>query len=311
MIWSWPFGRRSSQSSSVVLLGKLPCQPDFVREGARGAAADAFDSFLVEATPPLHQSLGVERLPRLWFCQWLPKQPHGLVGVAAPSRDAAGRAFPVAVARGFEQSAFRAKLEQVFWQCQPFLDGAAALITRAAELSLEEVRSALTDLTDHDAGALQSDPHAPPAAAEWNGLFGSDLAVQSYALYTVAAAFAADQPGLTLDCPVRHAGDRSLWLALAGQISERLGNTTCALYTPHEPRLLLAIGGWNSSLLCAIAARDRSFDRVWPLTTESAAAREHAREEVLAALPELARSQTLPVSDLAGRLARFSKSLRS
>ena len=98
MIWSL-LRKRESQPLSAALLGKLPCQADFVREGFRGAASDVLDAFLVQATPFLHQSVGVQQLPRLLLCQCLPKQAQGLVGVCAPSCDAAGRDFPVVIAR--------------------------------------------------------------------------------------------------------------------------------------------------------------------------------------------------------------------
>ena len=68
MIWSL-LRKRENAPIGPALLGKLPCQPDFVREGFRGPASDALDAFLVQASPILHQGIGVEKLsfmPRLF-----------------------------------------------------------------------------------------------------------------------------------------------------------------------------------------------------------------------------------------------------
>ena len=110
----WPIlRRRELPSNAITLVGKLPCQADFLREGWSGPESAALDRFLVQAQPALHESRAgrtdedTKQLPKLWMCQNLPKQRHGLVGICAPSHDAAGRSFPVALALAFDAAELR------------------------------------------------------------------------------------------------------------------------------------------------------------------------------------------------------------
>ena len=119
MIWSI-LKKREATPPGPALLGKLPCQPDFVREGFRGPATDALDAFLVQASPVLHQSVGVAQLPSLLLCQSLPKQAHGLLGVCGPSRDAAGRPFPAAIVHALDHSERAAEQSELFWRYAAF-----------------------------------------------------------------------------------------------------------------------------------------------------------------------------------------------
>jgi len=306
MIWSL-LRKRESQPLSAALLGKLPCQADFVREGFRGAASDVLDAFLVQATPSLHQSVGVPKLPRVWFFQSLPKQAQGLIGVCAPSQDAAGRDFPVVIAHAFDRALWRSKLGEIFWSFGAFLSDADQLITRLPDLTLSDVRGELTDLAD---GQAEPGQGSPPPAAAFDRTFGGDAAVQSYALYAFASAFAAGQPGLTLDCPANDAPLARLWLELATRVAEATGTTLCALYAPGASRLFISVSGWTPSLLRALA--DPSFvgDQVWPLTTELPEARDNARAALQEAAPALARPRSLSLNDLCEQLAKVAKGMR-
>ena len=306
MIWSL-LRKRETQPLTAALLGKLPCQADFVHEGFRGAAGDVLDAFLVQATPTLHQSVGVPSLPRAQLFQCLPKQAQGLIGLCAPSQDAAGRDFPVVVAHAFDRALWRARLGEIFWSFGPFLHGADDLVSRLPDLTLSDVRGELSALGGEPVEPGQGSP--PPAAA-FDRTFGGDAAVQSYALYAFASAFAAGQPGLTLDCPAGDAPLARLWLELATRVAEATGTTICALYAPPEGRLLISVNGWTPSLLRALADPGFVGDQVWPLTTELAEARDNARHALQEASPALARPRGLPLAELCEQLARVAKSMR-
>jgi type VI secretion system ImpM family protein len=306
----WPLRKRETLPQGAALVGKLPCQADFVREGPRGPELDSLDQLLVEAMPNLH-SAGIQTLPLLWFSQCLPKQSAGLVGVCAPSRDAAGRGFPVAIARAFEREKPRtpgAEVGRIFASHRDFLERATDLIAQLPSLALGDVRAALGGLPQRDPDHAAASPQPP--ATSLAALLGDDIAVQSYALYAFASAFAARQPGLTLDCPVRDAATAECWLELAGRVALRTGTCPCVLYSPEPARLLIALDAWNPTLLRAIADPSHGGERVWPLTTETPAAREHAHAALVEAVPEILRARSLQIVELTEALARFSKMLR-
>lgn len=313
----WGLLRKPSAPIGPALLGKLPCQPDFVREGFRGPATDALDAFLVQATPLLHQGVGVAQLPSLLVCQSLPRQAHSLIGLCAPSRDAAGRPFPVAVVHALPQAQLRAIQSDVFWRFPDFTQRAEALIAKLGRLTLEDARgelSALPTLADEPAGA--SGHGLPPPAAFERGLANgnepsADPDEQSYALYVVASAFAARHPGLTLDFPAHDASQARLWLTLSARVAEATSSALCILYAPTAGRLLVAIDAWHPNLLRAVADPGFSFDQLWPLGTPQVEARAHARGALAQAGPALARPRGVAVRELADQLAQFSQGLRA
>ena len=313
----WGLLRKQSGPIGPALMGKLPCQPDFVREGFRGPATDALDAFLVQATPVLHQGVGVAQLPTVFVSQSLPKQAHGLIGVVAPSRDAAGRPFPVAVVHALPQAQLRALQSDVFWRFTDFNERAEALIGKLARLTLDDARGELDALPRiaEESAAMSGNGLPPPAAFE-RGLAKSneqspDPDAQSYALYVVASAFAARRPGLTLDFPAHDASQARLWLTLSARVAEATACALCILYAPALGRLLISIDAWHPNLLRAVADPGFSFDQLWPLGTPQAEARAHARSALAQAGPALARPRGVAVRELADQLALFSQALRS
>jgi hypothetical protein len=237
-----------------------------------------------------------------------------------PSRDAAGRHFPVAIALAFDAAAQRPRLGHVFEDYRPFLNTADVALRHLPDLDLPGVRRELATLlplaseagATGAAGASGAAGSTPPsAAADLWPLFDCDRTAIAYALYTIAAAFAADRPGLTLDCPVPELSSAQLWLTLLAALAERMNTTTCVLYAPDTRRLLITIGGWNPILLRAIAEPRSDLDRLWPLTTTNQAACDEAARAVHGVLPEAARSSTLGLASLADQLALLSKTLRA
>jgi type VI secretion system ImpM family protein len=316
MIWGL-LRKREAAPLGPVLLGKLPCQPDFVREGFRGPASDALDAFLVQAAPILHQGVGVAQLPALLVCQSLPRQAHALFGLCVPSRDAAGRPFPVAIVHALEQAQLRAVQGDVFWRFPEFVHSARALLAQVETLTLADTRqelNELAELTPSDSQrAADGGSDMPPIAAFERGLGSeqsADIDAQSYALYAIASAFAARHPGLTLDCPAQDASQARLWLTLTARVAEVSASSLCILYAPLPGRLLIAIDAWHPGQLRAIADPGFSFDQLWPLATPQAEARAHARSALAQAGAALARPRSASLRELADQLAQFSLGLR-
>jgi hypothetical protein len=324
MIWGI-LRKREAAPLAPALLGKLPCQPDFVREGFRSPATDALDAFLVQASPLLHQGVGVAQLPTLLLSQSLPKQAHGLLGVCGPSRDAAGRPFPAALVHALDQSELRPLQSELFWRYSAFLHSAEALLGELATQTLAAARDALEELSLEHARPAQSGAataaisgvsNPPPPASLVRALQDGESAdigedAQSYALYAIASAFAARHPGLTLDCPAHEPAQARLWLMLSARIADVTNSALCIMYAPLAGRLLIAIDAWHPGALRAIADPGFSFDQLWPLATSQADARAHARSALAEAGAALARPRTASVRELADQLAQFSQALRA
>jgi type VI secretion system protein ImpM len=309
----WFSSRRETAAPlEAALLGKLPCRPDFVREGCSGAAADALDLWLLQGTEQLHAVHAAERLPSSFFC--LNSHPHALIGVLGPSSDSQGRQFPVAVFRQFDRAAYQAQLGQLFWGFGSFLHAAQQLISELPELALDEARarlSALPELTPLTAAASDPQLESLRSASFFDGLFGATPDhPQFYALYTLASAFAAQAgAGTALDCPIRGPLDARAWLELAAHLGRRHKLWPSFLFSPEKARLLISVASPPAELLCALAEPARVFERIWPLHTQSLTALDHARSSMLSNLPELGATPGIPLPLLAERLAAFSASL--
>lgn len=312
MIWS--LRRREAAPPSAAVLGKLPCRPDFVREGWQDPACEAFDRFLVQASPLLHETGGVARLPELLVLQCLPKQAHGLLGVVTPSHDAAGREFPCGVLCGFERGARGVaprELGGLWWKRGAFIEAAQALLERAPTLDIAELRAELPELpcNDEEPGAGPDMTSSEADNFRWT-LFGEAGELEAcYALYAFASAFAAAQPGLSVMCPAPDELTARVWLELAAQAAARTDQGLCALYAPEKAWLSIAISAWSPAQLCALADPAYSHETVWPLSTPSAESRELARDALLTSSPRLAQLRSFPVAELADALARCSLAL--
>lgn len=177
MIWSL-LRKREATPPGPALLGKLPCQPDFVREGFRGPATDSLDAFLVQASPILHQGVGVAQLPTLLLSQSLPKQAHALVGVCGPSRDAAGRPFPAALVHALDPAELRSLQSEAFWRFARFLQSAESLLGQLPTLTLADARAELDELSLDDARPSRTSTSQASASAAVSGAMPPPAAVE-------------------------------------------------------------------------------------------------------------------------------------
>jgi type VI secretion system protein ImpM len=297
----------------AALLGKLPGRPDFVREACPGPCADALDAWLVEAAAPLSAAGALPQLGSVSFCYCVRNRSRALLGVLAPSRDSAGRAFPVAVFCECNFSAWRPRLGELFLCSQDFLAAAGALICALPDLDGSCTRQRLRELPQLPNPEMRNQSRlALPARAGsfLRRVVGFDPPDgHFYALSTLLAAFAdaAHPTGLALDCPVRDECDAAGWLELAARLSLRAGNGPSCLFAPAPARLLLSVSEPIPELLRALADPSYVCAQVWPLSTTSRDAIECARAALSPLLPELASEQRdIDLHKLAERLARTS-----
>ena len=219
----------------VALFGKLPARPDFVRVNYAGRAAAELDAWLVQNVEQLH--LGKVPLPgplRFAFCS--ARTQHVAFGALAPSRDEAGREFPVTV---FDSVPLPAVLDRLPLQVlahEPFMNGAEAVIreaqTLAAGAPIEPSLAGLLAPGAASAAALEAayleTLRGSSAPRFLERAFGPiDAGMHFYgcfAFLTAAAPVrdeAPDKPGTVLDCPVRSELDRMAWITFASRVLSR------------------------------------------------------------------------------------------
>ena len=207
--------------------GKLPATGDFVLRRLPGAFRDAWDRWLDDALAGARGRLG-SRWPedylsmpvwRFVLCGGL-AGPAACAGVMAPSVDAVGRFFPLAVASAFTSSA---------------IDPVATLVAAQGWFAAMEaiVLSALSPRAD--SGAIDADIAGRPFAADWLRRPSNE-----------AAPFAAGEAGgtmfMTLETGLQGA-PRAAWMAEACDLGPRTV-LVCDTLPAAEPFCAMIDGRW-------------------------------------------------------------------
>lgn len=235
----------------AALFGKLPCALDFVRVNHDSAESIALDRWFQAAL----QRLAARNRPwpsgELAFAFAVDAE-HSVVGVAADSRDRAGRRYPVAVyARVPRPPQIACGTAALVLASKSFVEGARALLALRTELSPTQVPLRLRRLR----APLASDVQA--AAAEIAG----DLASRSLSGFAAPLFAAAPAPetcarsaleqvrlrrssaGNTCECfelPVKSVHDVAVW---AYWLERAHGRPSAALWNlPGREGALLAPG---------------------------------------------------------------------
>ena len=257
-----------------ILFGKLPAHRDFVRMGP--ARHGWFERWLEEGLEAVAARRGDPPAEPVRFR--LAPAGEVLSGVFAPSRDAVGRDFPLAILRSWPSLA--PEEPAASWHGDSaFCRRAAALIAQAPSLPAEALEGAVAKLGEDEPPGSTA-PAAPPSAegvvdpapgdsdadgwterlsrspalAALEGVFGPRArGGPAHALMTVTAACdAVSRPqknrlGLTLELPAPDGALVSFWLAFARR---RLGQAATPVGAPVTPlaalvdsrRLVLALG---------------------------------------------------------------------
>lgn len=209
----------------VTLLGKTPARADFIRIHHGAPSALALDEWLQRNLEELVLA-GQRAAPQASFAFAPQHASTALVGLLAPSRDKAGRAFPIALFSETEVAAAVRQPGAIPLACAPLLVEARALFGELAQLDYEALKArvdaieapgegAFARARDEAAALLRAT--APDA---WIArLFaGADEAATGHALLALAAATADGAPkALVLECPVNETVDAVFWLALASR----------------------------------------------------------------------------------------------
>jgi type VI secretion system protein ImpM len=272
-----------SDASAVGLYGKVASQPDFLRAGAGAFCQNGLDRWLQEGVEALRtERTQLPEGPTAFLLA--PGGALAFVGALAPSRDAAGRSFPLALFAEVPVAAAHEGLPSLPQAWASFVAEASGLLAQAADLDGGEI-SRRTQALD----ARVSDTPEPHA---WKNqpvrtlavVFDGSLPAAAFALHTLATACDRAAAGtdtatatLTVDAPVAGSATTALWLEIARRRLAWAQAVPSLLWTTGpEARLLLTLGPPSPMAMAFLANPRHRSSRLWPLRTTVAGAKDHA-----------------------------------
>lgn len=276
------FGSSSSEPSDggmVGLYGKVRAQPDFLRANAGEWAQAGLDQWFQEAMEALRGE-GTQ-LPEATtsFLLATAKLPLAFLGGFAPSADAAGRSFPLAVFRSLAVRDLLDSFPGATAAYAPFVGDAGMLAFMGGDLAGPDLVARLQALTA-GRGAEGPRPDAPmtdePAQALLDAVGGTSGL--GYALRTFTSACdQAQKTGpagrsgvvVTVDAPAPNAAVRTFWLEIARRRLRWRDAVPSLVWTDGPAgRLLITLGYATPGVLCLLANPRHRASRFWPLRTE-------------------------------------------
>jgi type VI secretion system protein ImpM len=305
----------TADGGGAGVFGKIPAQGDFIRLNASTPAALAFDVFLQEGLEALRRSGGqlVPEPVRFSFFD-LPSK-SGIYGVFAPSQDAVGRQYPLSVFAGLKGEGGVAVVPFVG---RGFLDEAAELLAFGATLSAADLFSRAKALDTPGLGedggreALRKALHDTGAAWLWQTLFPEAPAESvAYALRTLKTACDTvkgkppTSAGVVLDCPAPNRHAALFWLALVdGRLGWKGAAPSFFWSASGGGRMLIALGPTPSAVLTFLARPDSPSNKLWPLRTGVASARDAALRDLDANVREVAAAQDGSLLDVVAAMEK-------
>lgn len=212
-------------SEGVTLLGKTPARADFIRINHGSASAIAFDEWLQRNLEEL--VLGGQRAgPPSRFLFVPGSAGEALFGLVAPSRDKAGRAFPVALFVALPGALARRAPHAIAHAGGPFIAAARALFDGLGGLDYDALKEAVAAIEapapaaydDAERETAEALARAAPAACIERLFRDSADGVSAAALFTVTSAEREAAPrAAVFECPVQEDTDALFWLALASR----------------------------------------------------------------------------------------------
>jgi type VI secretion system protein ImpM len=275
-------GAGGGSGAGVGVYGKVGSQPDFFRVGAGSFSQAGLDRWLQEGAEALRaERTQLPTAPTAFLLA--PAGAPAFFGVLAPSADAAGRSFPLALFSEIPAATARDTLPALPAAAAPFLASAAAALGDPLPDGDELTRRA-EGLGGFAGLATLAEPHGwkNEPVQRLVGLLGGSPAATAYALRTLVAACdraAAAAPtagnALTVEAPILGPAQSALWLEIARR---RLRDTVPSLlWTPDgEGRLLLTLGPPSPLALAFLANPKHRSNRFWPLRTAVASAADQA-----------------------------------
>jgi type VI secretion system protein ImpM len=280
------------KANSVALLGKAPCQGDFIRWNATDPISVQFHKWLEEGHEAVRRVNLTMPAEPICFVFTVAGARQGLLGMMAPSTDKVGRNFPLAVYVPVDNGPLAGNAPTLPGSHQAFFDAARQLLADAVTLPADTLGRRVDALSAHASGdsaaaeTYRRRTLAAPASALVRQFTGDGAApgAQYYAFRTFMTACTAEKgkepskPGVTLDCPFPQELGPYPWLEMARRLLNwRTTPPSLFWHGGANPRLLLSLGPPSSSLLLHLAKPDHSSMKLWPLRTKAANAIETAK----------------------------------
>ncbi|MBM7115294.1 type VI secretion system-associated protein TagF [Archangium primigenium] len=303
-----------ASSVRAGLVGKTPCQTDFLRLQATSVLAVQLHLWLAEGVEAARAARCGLPPGVVHFLFTAPGEANVLLGVFAPSTDGVGREFPLAVFTELPGPTAANQLAVLPTAFGPFLAAGAALLHDAATLDVVGLTQRVRAL-----------PYPPPEALTrarrqlqglWMTTRGPELlqpllrpgeapGSPYYALHTFRTACDGErhrQRGrahVVLECPLPPGLGPSAWLELATRLLRWPSVPPALLWAEHpEPRLLLCLGAMPPELLPHLARPGPGGQRLWPLRTSRGAAIEQAARALTEHQRRLIDSPTTSLEEL-------------
>jgi type VI secretion system protein ImpM len=293
-----------SVTEGVTLLGKTPARPDFVRINHGSPSALALDEWLQRNLEEL--VLGGQRTAPASRFLFAPQGGgEALCGLLAPSRDKAGRSFPVALFTALPASLAQRRPHAVLLGAEPFIAAARALFDRLVELDYEALKAAVAAIDAPLPDAYEAaDKESDAALAQvepgpWVERLFRDSAdgVAGAALLAVSSGERETAPkSAVLECPVHEVADALFWLALARRGAQQPLSffwTEVATGEPPASRLLLGAAPPPVQTLLHLSAGKPKPGRLQLLSGPTARAQPQSREAAQVLLEKLLGSRSL------------------
>lgn len=302
-----------------TIFGKLPCEGDFVRHAL--VDATTVECFRWIADSVSHDPLWPRRVPidGLRFLYASVTTPAKvLIGAMIGSRDRVGRDFPLVAVRPLEVREVMPMVSSVPLAWSAALEGVAAALRELALRDTSHSIASCLESVSPPAYRESRELHAR-ATAELGGhstsdflkrVFRSDddlgpeaVSVYHYACHTIRVAVGqVERPSApALLCPVTSGIDAVTWMEIVRGLLGQGAPPLSMLWTSdREARLIVALSDMPVAALPMIVGSSTEAPRIWPLSTQSGAARARARTLIEPLIPSFELSLTKTIEALAG-----------
>lgn len=285
----------------LALFGKLPAAGDFVAFNAVHPVARQLDKWL-QAGVDVVVGRGKALPPApVRFLYRDPTCSGACLGVFVPSQDRVGRLFPLAAFVYLDMPVAVHRFPFLPAAYAPFLDGAGALLSQAAQADPAVLLQHLATLALPAPQELEEARlwgsqalDATPGQAMLEALFGpiaGGVQYHGFNMFLSACALVrGGAPGLAstvLECTASDDVQLVFWLRLAQELLQWHRAPPCLFWSgadSRDPRLLLALGSPEPAVLHYLADPALRTERLWPTLTDNPRSIEHGRSSLDSAI---------------------------
>lgn len=245
---------------------------------------------------------------------------RALIGTMIGSRDRVGRDFPLVAARLLDVREIIPTISSVPLLWSPVLERVASELRELASRDtsgsiascLESVQPPTVSERRELHARVLAELGARSAADFLAHVFPSDdgatpeaVSAYHYACHTVRVAVGqVERPSApALLCPVTNGMDAMTWIEIVRGLLGRDAPPSSVLWTSdREARLIVSISDMPAAALPMMARSNTDVPRIWPLSTQSAAARVRARTLIEPLIPsfDLSLSKTIDALAIGG-----------